>query len=85
MGSMSIVHWLIVLAVVVLLFGPRRLPDLARGMGEAIREFKKSVKEQDSSVRQIAETTNSASSNSLDQQTRGMVGQTQELHQVNKV
>jgi sec-independent protein translocase protein TatA len=43
MGSMSIVHWLIVLAVVVLLFGPRRLPELAKGMGEAIREFKKAV------------------------------------------
>ena len=43
MGSMSIVHWLIVLFVVVLLFGPRRLPDLAKGMGEAIREFKKAV------------------------------------------
>lgn len=43
MGSMSIVHWLIVLFVVVLLFGPRRLPELAKGMGEAIREFKKAV------------------------------------------
>lgn len=43
MGSMSLVHWLIVLAVVILLFGPRRLPELAKGMGEAIREFKKAV------------------------------------------
>jgi sec-independent protein translocase protein TatA len=43
MGSLSIVHWLIVLFVVVLLFGPRRLPDLAKGMGEAIREFKKAI------------------------------------------
>jgi sec-independent protein translocase protein TatA len=43
MGSMSIVHWLIVLFVVVLMFGPRRLPELAKGMGEAIREFKKAV------------------------------------------
>jgi sec-independent protein translocase protein TatA len=43
MGSMSIVHWLIVLFVVVLLFGPRRLPELAKGMGEAIREFKKAM------------------------------------------
>ena len=45
MGSMSIVHWLIVLFVVVLLFGPRRLPELAKGMGEAIREFKKAMNE----------------------------------------
>lgn len=43
MGSMSIIHWFIVLAVVVLLFGPRRLPELAKGTGEAIREFKKAL------------------------------------------
>ena len=43
MGSFSILHWIIVLAVVLLLFGPKRLPDLARGVGESIREFKKAV------------------------------------------
>ena len=47
MGSMSIVHWVIVLFVVVLLFGPRRLPELAKGMGEAIREFKKAINSND--------------------------------------
>lgn len=43
MGSFSLLHWIIVLVVVLLLFGPRRLPDLAKGLGEAIREFKKAV------------------------------------------
>lgn len=43
MGSFSLFHWIIVLVVVLLLFGPRRLPDLARGVGDAIREFKKAV------------------------------------------
>lgn len=43
MGSFSILHWIIVLVVVLLLFGPKRLPDLAKGLGEAIREFKKAV------------------------------------------
>lgn len=47
MGSFSLLHWIIVLAVVLLLFGPRRLPDLARGVGEAIREFKKAVNSPD--------------------------------------
>ena len=56
MGSMSIVHWLIVLAVVVLLFGPRRLPELAKGMGEAIREFKKAVNSNDQQKPQITAT-----------------------------
>jgi len=63
MGSMSIVHWLIVLFVVVLLFGPRRLPDLAKGMGEAIREFKKAIASSDQQKPQITDpnTTKSAS------------------------
>lgn len=63
MGSMSIVHWLIVLFVVVLLFGPRRLPELAKGMGEAIREFKKAINSSDQQKPQITETTKSASTN----------------------
>lgn len=63
MGSMSIVHWLIVLFVVVLLFGPRRLPELAKGMGEAIREFKKAINNSDQQKPQITENTKSASTN----------------------
>jgi sec-independent protein translocase protein TatA len=62
MGSMSIVHWLIVLFVVVLLFGPRRLPDLARGMGEAIREFKKAINGNDQQKPQITENKNTSTS-----------------------
>ena len=33
MGSMSIGHWLIVLIVVVLLFGAKKIPELAKGLG----------------------------------------------------
>ncbi len=36
---------LIVLAVLILLFGAKKLPELAKGMGQSIREFKKSSKE----------------------------------------
>ena len=34
---------LLILMVVLLLFGAKRLPEIARGVGEAIREFKKSI------------------------------------------
>ena len=44
MGTFSIWHWIIVLAVVLLLFG-NRLPSLARSFGASIVEFKKGVKE----------------------------------------
>ena len=36
---------IIILGVVVLLFGGRKLPELAKGLGEGLREFKKATKE----------------------------------------
>jgi len=38
-------EWLIILLIVVLLFGARKLPDLARGIGQSIKEFRKGAKE----------------------------------------
>jgi len=35
----------LILAVVLILFGARRLPELARGLGQGIREFKKAAHE----------------------------------------
>jgi sec-independent protein translocase protein TatA len=39
MGALSPTHWLIVIALVVVLFGAKRLPDAARSMGQALRIF----------------------------------------------
>ena len=36
-------EWLILLFVVLLIFGSTRLPQLARGMGKSIKEFKKGI------------------------------------------
>jgi sec-independent protein translocase protein TatA len=38
-------EWLIILAVILLLFGSTRLPKLARSLGEASKEFKKGVED----------------------------------------
>lgn len=43
MGEFSAIHWLIVLAVILLLFGGRKIPELARGLGEGIRSFKEGM------------------------------------------
>jgi sec-independent protein translocase protein TatA len=40
MGEFSPFHWLVVLAVVVLLFGGKKIPEVMRGVGEGIRSFK---------------------------------------------
>ena len=39
MGSLSPIHWLIVIVVVLLLFGPSRLAGVGKGLGEGIRSF----------------------------------------------
>jgi sec-independent protein translocase protein TatA len=44
MGEFSPIHWLIVLAVIVILFGGRRIPEVMRGMGEGIRSFKEGMR-----------------------------------------
>lgn len=41
--------WLIAAGVFLLLFGGTKIPQLAKGLGEGIREFKKSVTDDDDS------------------------------------
>jgi sec-independent protein translocase protein TatA len=38
-------EWLIILLIVVLLFGAKKLPELARGLGRSVSEFKKGKEE----------------------------------------
>jgi len=45
MGALQPWHWIILLLVVVILFGSKRLPDAARSLGKSMRIFKTEVKE----------------------------------------
>lgn len=58
MGMPSMPELLIVLAIVVLLFGAKKIPDLAKGMGKGIKDFKKAIKE-DEEPKEIAKTEES--------------------------
>ncbi len=44
-GTLGPPEILIILAVLVLLFGAKKLPELAKGMGQAIKEFKHGLSE----------------------------------------
>jgi len=44
-GSLSPWHWAILLIVVIVLFGAKRLPDAARSLGKSLRIFKSEVRE----------------------------------------
>ncbi|HET9696930.1 MAG TPA: twin-arginine translocase TatA/TatE family subunit [Terriglobales bacterium] len=44
-GKLGLPEILIILAIALLIFGPRRLGELGKGLGEGIKNFKSSVKD----------------------------------------
>ncbi|MDY3115419.1 MAG: Sec-independent protein translocase subunit TatA [Sutterella sp.] len=50
MGSLSVWHWLIVLAIVVLVFGTGKLKNLGKDLGGAIKGFKEGMAEAETPV-----------------------------------
>ena len=55
MGSISLWHWLIVLLIVVLIFGTKKLKNIGGDVGGAVNEFKKAMNE--GKVEDVAEKT----------------------------
>jgi sec-independent protein translocase protein TatA len=53
MGSFSIWHWIIVLVVVLLVFGTKRLRGAGRDLGEAVKGFKKGISDDDKPVGEL--------------------------------
>jgi sec-independent protein translocase protein TatA len=47
MGSLSIWHWLVVLLVVILIFGTKKLRNLGADLGSAVRGFKEGMKSEE--------------------------------------
>ncbi len=47
MGSLSIWHWLIVLVIVMLVFGTKKLGNMGEDIGKAVKGFKDGVKGED--------------------------------------
>lgn len=45
MGSLSIWHWLIVLVIILLVFGTKKLRNIGSDLGGAVRGFKEGMKE----------------------------------------
>ena len=64
MGSFSIWHWLVVLLIVVLVFGTKKLKNIGTDLGGAVKGFKDGMKDGASSVdgppAQVTATTSKA-------------------------
>jgi len=50
MGMPGGMEWVLIALVVLLLFGGKKIPELAKGLGSGIKNFKKAVKEDDEVV-----------------------------------
>ena len=46
-GLFQPMHLLVILGIAVLVFGPRRLPELGKGLGNGIRGFRSALKEEE--------------------------------------
>ena len=67
MGSMSIWHWLIVLVVVMLVFGTKKLGSMGGDIGKAVKGFKDGVKgEDDKPAQSVAPSQVSAEKSTID-------------------
>ena len=48
-GLFQPMHLLVILGIALLVFGPKKLPELGKGIGDGIRGFKSAMKDQDDS------------------------------------
>ncbi|MBN2691591.1 MAG: Sec-independent protein translocase subunit TatA [Burkholderiaceae bacterium] len=60
MGEFSIWHWLIVLLIVIMIFGTKKLKNMGSDLGEAVRGFKQGMKEADATEEKTAASDTAA-------------------------
>jgi sec-independent protein translocase protein TatA len=56
LGALGPTEIILIIAIVVLLFGGKKIPQLMKGIGEGIKEFKKASKGEDATVVEKKET-----------------------------
>ena len=60
MGSFSIWHWLIVLVIVMMVFGTKKLRNIGQDLGGAVKGFKEGMKSGEETKEQISQSANAA-------------------------
>ncbi len=59
-GLFQPTHLILVLAIALIVFGPGKLPDLGKALGESIRELKKALNEGSSSTKELSKSATPA-------------------------
>ncbi|ALN94099.1 twin arginine-targeting translocase, TatA/E family protein [Lysobacter gummosus] len=76
MGAWGIGHWIVVLVIVLLIFGTKRLGSVGKDLGDAVKGFKKGMQDDDKPSQQLPndstrnDTTNSTQSRDNEQNPR---------------
>ena len=60
-GLFQPMHLLVIFGIALLVFGPKKLPELGKGIGESIRGFKSAMKEPDSLLEKSATPSDAGS------------------------
>lgn len=68
MGSFSIWHWLIVLVVVLLIFGTKKLRNIGSDLGGAVKGFKEGMKEDAQKLNESADSSRTIDAEVKDKQ-----------------
>lgn len=56
--NLGLPELVIIFVVALLVFGPKRLPELAKGLGKGIRDFKKALNGEEENLKEIQPDTN---------------------------
>lgn len=67
MGSMSLWHWVVVLVIVLLVFGTKKLTSGAKDLGSAVKEFKKGMRDEDAPPAQLNDQSRNTDSTTSSQ------------------
>lgn len=70
MGSFSIWHWLVVLVIVMLVFGTKKLRNIGQDLGGAVKGFKEGIREADTEANVDAEKQKLANEKTIDAEVR---------------
>lgn len=87
MGTLSFTHLLLLTVILLILFGPSKLPKLGESLGRAIRGFKDGLNEIDGQARDLGAKNDSQPNQQLhhDQQTRAAQQQQQQQHETSDI
>jgi sec-independent protein translocase protein TatA len=70
MGSLSLWHWLIVLVIVMLVFGTKKLRNIGTDLGGAVKGFKEGIKEGSAADKAVTEQQSVPAARTIDVEAR---------------